>query len=191
MSLCLACQCLRASNARFLRRLSQTVIDIILKSVVLLVVLGLNPVARAQLDHGWMGPVHAACGGRGAGLNCWVMVWICRRSWMVNSVNVLLRSEVREWSKIWLRYNSCHLRYVSDFWDNAMTRLIWLSYTWKMYIQTLSKCPPTLIRNHTRPLTVINYSAGSAKDLTSEMSLCIMPKSNITGLCGNVCMCVH
>lgn len=38
-----------------------------------------------------------------------------------------------------------------------------------------SHCPPTPIRASAQPLMAINYPAGGAKNLTSQMSLCIKP----------------
>lgn len=118
---------------------------------------------------------------------------------MVNSVNVLIWPESSsEWmveSMVRLKY--CHVRRVyvcrkdlGNFGINALTSGIvpvwfgWVTLSASHHMEvslmhahshTGSHCPPTPIRASVRPLMAINYPAGGAKNLTSQMSLCIRP----------------
>lgn len=70
-----------------------------------------------------------------------------------------------------------------------------------MCIHTGSHCPSSPIRDSAQPLMAINYTAGGAKNLTSQMSLCIRPTLHQDSLqdsqalwprmcvCACVCIC--
>ena len=136
---------------------------------------------------------------------------------MDNSVNVLIRPEsCSEWMlRIWSGHKHCCERWVhkwrkdlEHFGVNAVTSDIthvWFGWATASAIHhtevslhahthTGSQCPSAPIGASVQPLMAINYPASGAKNLTSQVSLCIRPTLHQDSLqdskAGTLCVCV-